>query len=180
MVNLSLGSTRTWRASSTTKPSFASRPLILSILLVNKSVPFYPFFPDPVIWSSATNRPWARDIKGSWMSPRRCIPPDTHSTVDLPCTPHTTPTAPATHPFATFSSHSCPHPPTLTVTQHGPALTLAKDQIATDPVSTIAHHSVVTADTVDPTLQTALSAAAATELVYFCYETVRNSHYSSA
>ena len=98
------------------------------------------------------------------MSPRRYIPPVTHSTVDLPCTPHTTPTVPATHPSATFSSRSCPHPPTLTVTQHGPAFTLAKDQVARDPVSTLARRSAVTVAIVEPTLQTAHSAAAATEL----------------
>jgi hypothetical protein len=34
------------------------RSLILSIILVNTTVPFFPFFPDPVIWNAATNRPW--------------------------------------------------------------------------------------------------------------------------
>jgi hypothetical protein len=100
------------------------------------------------------------------MSPRRCIPPETHFTFDPPCTPHTISTVPTTSP--TLSSQSCPHPRPLTVTEHGPAPTLAKDQTLKVLASTSARLSVATVVIAEPTPQIALSAAAATatELVH--------------
>jgi hypothetical protein len=141
----------------------------LSIILVKLDVPFYSLLPrSGHMWGV---RPQIAHgpghIKSSRMSPRRCIPPDTHFTPILPCTPpHTILTIPAPAASPTFLSQSCPYPPPLIVTQHGlPAPTHAKDQILRAPVSTIARHSAATAVIVDPTPQIALSAAVATEVV---------------